>query len=245
MKKWFMRLGIGILVLVLLAVGGFVIWGSNPLGPMPEAEAAMQSGDGVLASDDGWLVFKPVHGDLQTGLIYYPGARVDPVSYAPMARSLAEEGFLVVITPMPINFAFLNPNEAADVIAAYPQISSWVVGGHSLGGAMAAEYLADHPEQFDGFILFASFSAENTNLSQLDLPMLSIYGSEDGSVEEIRKSAGRLPESVIMYEIKGGNHAQFGWYGLQSGDGEARISREEQQQIIIEQVLQFLLNIES
>ncbi|MGC9335419.1 MAG: alpha/beta hydrolase, partial [Anaerolineae bacterium] len=133
-KRWAWLL----LLVPLLAIGGFAVWAYTPLGPMPEALAALQSGAEVQVKADPWLVFKPAGDEPTTGLVLYPGGRVDPRSYAPAARAIAAEGHVVVIVPMPFNLAVTGAGRAADVISAFPQVERWAVGGHSLGGAMAS-----------------------------------------------------------------------------------------------------------
>jgi pimeloyl-ACP methyl ester carboxylesterase len=179
-----------------------------------------------------WLVFHPDDTEPATGLIFYPGGRVDARAYAPAARAIAAEGYLVVSVPMPLNLAFFNANAAADVIAAYPDIKRWAVGGHSLGGAMAAGFSHDHPEAIRGLVLWASYPAEGSDLSERDLAVVSIYGTLDGlaTVDKIEASRSLLPSATRLVAIEGGNHAQFGWYGAQSGDNLATISREKQMQ---------------
>jgi pimeloyl-ACP methyl ester carboxylesterase len=136
---------------------------------------------------------------------------------------------------MPLSLAVFNPNAAADVIAAHSEVTTWVIGGHSLGGAMAANYVYNHPGQVDGLVLWASYPAENNSLADQDsLPVLDVYGTEDGQADELAAAAVRLPSETFWVVLEGGNHAQFGWYGRQSGDGEATISREEQQAQVVQ-----------
>lgn len=245
MKKWIKRIALSIVILVIVATVAFVWWGSNPLEAMPEATAALESDDSVLSIPKKWIVFTPLKSSPEIGIILYPGGHVDPIAYAPLAREIAVEGNLVIIPRMPLNLAVFDINVADEIIQANPHIKTWVIGGHSLGGAMAAEYVAANPSAVDGLFLWASYSAEGTNLSALsNLRVLSIYGTEDGEVEAIRISRERLPENTLWIEMEGANHAQFGWYGEQSGDGIATISREEQQEIILENTLSFLQSID-
>jgi pimeloyl-ACP methyl ester carboxylesterase len=221
-------------VVVLVGVGVFLVWANTPLGPMPEAEIALQSDDQVTVTLDPWITFEPAVTDgtaVETGLIFYPGGRVDARSYAPPARAIAEEGYLVVIPPMPLSLAVFNPDAASDIIAAHKEVVTWVIGGHSLGGAMAANYVYNNPRLIDGLVLWASYPAENNSLAlRSDLPVLNIYGTNDGQAEELWEARDRLPPETQWMVIEGGNHAQFGWYGRQSGDGEATITREQQQE---------------
>ncbi len=225
-------------VVLLLILSGFFVWALTPLGPMDEALEALESDGYVKVRTDRWLIFEPVESEFDTGFVIYPGARVDPRSYAPTARDIAEEGFLVVIAPMRLNLAVFSPNAASDVIDSFPEIDTWVVGGHSLGGVMAARY-ADRNE-VHGLVLWASYPADD--LSDSNIPVISIYGSNDGltTVEDIEDSKEDLPPDTRYVEIEGGNHAQFGWYGDQRGDNEASISREEQQEITVNETVEFL-----
>ena len=208
---------------------------------MPEALAALESDAQVNVTTADWMVFTPIDAEATTGVIIYPGGRVDPRAYAPLAKEIARAGYLVILPPMPLNLAFTGINVADEIMAAYPAVENWYVGGHSLGGSMAAEYVAANPAKVDGLFLWASYSAESTDLSAIPtLQVLSVYGTEDFSVEDIRVSRQRSPKDVVWVEMDGGNHAQFGWYGLQPGDGVATITREAQQAWILEETLAFI-----
>jgi pimeloyl-ACP methyl ester carboxylesterase len=208
---------IGFIVFILLAGGAFIVWGSTPSAPMAEALAALESDQKVLVQADDWLVFQPSGKPPQVGMIYYPGGRVDYRAYAPYARAVAEQGFLVVIVPMPLNLAVIAPDRAAEVIAVFPEVEQWAVGGHSLGGAMAARYAFLNPQQVRGLVLVASYPADSNRLDGTDVQVLSLFGTQDGlaTVEKIETSAQLLPQDTLYFPIEGGNHAQFGWYGEQ------------------------------
>jgi pimeloyl-ACP methyl ester carboxylesterase len=226
------RVLLGIAVVFLLALAAFTVWAYTPLGPMPEALAALESDDQVQVTEQPWLTFRPVGMEPTAGLVFYPGGRIDPRSYAPAAHEIASRGYLVVIVPMPFNLAVFGANRAADVIATYPQIQHWAVGGHSLGGAMAASYLYGRPAGADGLVLWASYPAGNNGLADRALAVTSVYGTADGvaTPDTIAASRPLLPPDTRWVPIQGGNHAQFGWYGPQPGDGTATISREAQQE---------------
>lgn len=240
------KLLLALVVLVGAFSLGFIIWGSTPAHPMPEAISALASSDAVTVQTGKWLVFEPAGSTSSTtGYIFYPGGRVDYKAYAPMAKSLAQKGFLVVIPRMPLNLAVFGINKAADVIAAHPEISHWVMGGHSLGGSMAANYVYEHPDQIDGLVFLASYPADNNNLSNYSGSVLSISGSLDGlaTPAKIDHSKGLLPKGTVWVSIEGGNHAQFGWYGPQKGDNAATISLEEQQSAVIQNTLELLKKV--
>lgn len=220
-----------ILGAVLIAAA---IWFLIPMGPPDGTPAALLDGDDVRVEEDPWLTFAPVDGST-TGLIFYPGARVHPESYAPAARAIAEEGYLAVVVPMPLNLAVLSPNRAAQVIDAHPEIERWVVGGHSLGGAMAAQFANTRRTVIDGVVLWGAYPGANTSLRNAGHTVVVVYGTRDciSTEEEILAGTVRLPEDATVIAIEGGNHTQFGWYDGQPGSCAATISLEEQQSIAI------------
>ena len=238
---------IAFVIVVLVAIGIFVIWAETPLGPMPEAEAALQSDAAVQVETKPWYTFTPTGEVKDTGFIIYPGGRVDPRSYAPEARAIAEAGYPVVLVPMPLNLAVFGAGKAADVIAAHPEVTRWAIGGHSLGGAMAANFIAKNPDSMGGLVFWAAYPASSDSLSGFDsLAVTSISATNDGlaTPDKIDASRPLLPASTRWLPIQGGNHAQFGWYGPQPGDGTATISREEQQAQTVEATLAVLQEID-
>jgi hypothetical protein len=229
---WFI---VGITVLVI----GFVGWGSLAAQPMETAKQSLVSNEIVKVMVGNNLVFEPISSTANIGYIFYPGGKVDYRAYAPYAHALAEKGYLVVIPKMPLNLAVFGINKAKDIIANYPTIEKWVIGGHSLGGSMAANYLAKNPDQISGLILLASYPASTDDLSQYKGIVTSISASLDGLATKDKIGASRplLPASTNWVVIQGGNHGNFGWYGNQKGDNMATITREVQQSIVIENSL--------
>lgn len=242
MKTW-QKVLLAVVVVLLLAVAGFLVWAYTPLGPMPEALTALESGATVDVTTTPWYTFQPTGESRSTGLIIYPGGRVDPRSYAPTARAIAEQGYPVVLVPMPLNLAVFGIDRAAGVMSAMPEVEQWAIAGHSLGGSMAANFIRNNPDAMDGLALWASYPAGGDDLSgRLDLAATSIYGTADGvaSMEDVLGGAPLLPPDTVWVPIEGGNHAQFGWYGPQSDADVATISREEQQAQIIAATLALL-----
>lgn len=241
-RPWLLLL----LVPVLLAAG-FVVWASTGPAPMPEALAALQSDDQVLVQEEPWIAFSPAGMEPSVGLVLYPGGRVDPRAYAPAARALAAEGYQVVIVPMPLNLAIFAPDRATEVMASFPEIGRWAIGGHSLGGAMAARFAHLHPDAVQGLALWASYPAAGNDLSDREVAVTSIFGTLDGVAtgEEIAASRSLLPPDTTWVPIEGGNHAQFGFYGPQQGDNEAAISRLDQQEQIVSATLDLLAQVDA
>ena len=230
-RRWGLLLLLAASVVLATTVIGFTVWALTPSGPSDEALAALASDDAVLVTADGGsFVFSSQHDEPTYGIILYPGGRVDARSYAPLARELALRGYLVIVPRMTLNLAVFSPDRATEAIDSNPQIRGWAVGGHSLGGAMAASYADDNPQRVEALVLLAAYPAGSADLSDSDLTVVSIYGTEDGVLSEARftEGIGLLPGDTAYVEIEGGNHAQFGSYGLQAGDGVATIEPHDQ-----------------
>jgi hypothetical protein len=240
------KIGITLAIIIVLFISDFIIWGLTPQTAQSIALGGMQSNQDVSVSQVGkWTVFTPTAQQPETGMIFYPGGHVDARSYAHLLNEISAAGYQVVLAPMPLNLAFLGLNQASEIILEFDQIDQWVLTGHSLGGAMSVQYAKNNPNTLDGLILWGSYPAKNSDLSDQDLAAASIYGTLDGlsSLEEIEATKPLLPSGTQFIAIKGGNHAQFGSYGFQKGDLEAAISPEEQQKLIVEATVQFLESI--
>lgn len=237
-RRWLPRVGLALLAALVLAVAGFYTWTRVArYTAFSEAVAVAQQAE----RERGWTVFAP-DGAASAGIVFYPGGLVDPVAYAPLLQRLADGGALTVLVPMPLDLAVFGIGRASGVIEAFPEVATWAIAGHSLGGAMAAEFVKRHPDDVAGLALLASYPAAGTDLSTWTGSALSIYGSENGltSPDEFAASRVRLPPGTELIEIDGGNHAQFGHYGPQAGDGVATIGREAQQARTAEALLAFV-----
>ena len=238
MRKVIRVVGLTLAVLALLVPAAFYGWTRVArYAAFPEAVAVARSAERL----HGWYVFAPSEAPSEApsaGLVFYPGGLVDAEAYAPLMRRLADEGLLTVLVPMPLELAVFGVGRAARVIEAFPQVETWLIAGHSLGGAMAAEFVKGNPEAVAGLVLFASYPAASTDLSTLSIRVVSTYGTENGVTqpEGFEASLERLPPGTELIVIEGGNHAGFGHYGPQSGDGVAGIDREEQQRQTAEAV---------
>ncbi len=239
---------IGLVLITFLGAGAFVYWANDASQPMPEALAALKSDDTVEVQQvNDWLVFQPTGQAPKVGLIIYPGAKVDYRAYAPTARAIAAQGYLVVITPVLLNLALLDSNAAQPIIAAYPQIQMWALAGHSLGGTAAAQFAAQsapaNSGKIKGLIFWASYPAGD--MTQWNGKVLSISGTLDGlaTPAKIEDNKKLEPSTTQFVPIAGGNHAQFGYYGPQPGDNAPTISREAQQQQIVAATVAFLQSL--
>ena len=190
----------------------------------------------VIQKNDECIVFTPEKPE--RGFVFYPGGKVEHTAYAPLMKALAAEGFFCVLVKMPFNLAVFDVNAADSVIEEYTNIDEWYIGGHSLGGAMAASYASKNADKLEGLILLAAYSTEDLNGSGLNV--MQIQGREDGlfwdDMEEVKKYQPNLPDDFSQLCIEGGCHAYFGSYGEQKGDGKPTITPEEQ----VRQTVEFI-----
>ena len=188
--------------------------------------------------EDGTLVF--TQEEAETGLIFYPGDKVEYLAYQPLMQAFTAEGILCVLVEMPFNLAVLDVDAADGIQEEFPKIEEWYIGGHSLGGSMAASYVADHTDEYEGLVLLASYST--AELADSRLNVISIYGSEDKVLnrEKYEKNQTHLPADFTEYVIDGGCHAYFGVYGHQDGDGTPTISNQQQIEITAQQLADWI-----
>ena len=224
--------------LLLILIGATLIYllTGNYSADKDAIAAFAVGGVSEYEDDDGNMIFEP-EGGSEVGFIFYPGGKVDHEAYIPLMRELAEEGVFSVLIDMPFNLAIFDTGAAEDPIERYDNISSWYVGGHSLGGAMAASYAADNTSRLSGVVLLAAYSTE-----ELSLDTLSVYGSEDKVLDMDSYNEYLCNLKGVLYEhvIEGGCHAYFGMYGEQSGDGTPTITPEEQIMITTDLILHFI-----
>ncbi|MHC9043792.1 alpha/beta hydrolase [Microbacterium saperdae] len=219
-----------IAVVLVLGIGGILVWSQvGVMAAEPEALATVRENPDITVTDahEG-IVLAPADGDSEIGVVFIPGAKVDPWAYAAILQGLAEDGMTVVITRPWLNLAFFDLRGLDSFTSAAPDIDTWAVGGHSLGGVRACQLAADA----DALLLFGSYCA--TDVSDTDLAVLSIAGSEDGlsTPEKIADARHLLPADAELVEIPGASHASFGDYGPQAGDGTPTISDEEMHQTV-------------
>ncbi len=206
----------------------------------PQVEEIINAQQGVKVSKgDYWKVLPKEKKN--TGFIFYQGARVEIRAYLPLAVKIAKAGYPVFLPRMPLDLAVLKSEAASEIIEDYSELE-WTIGGHSLGGAMAARFAAQNSDQVSGLVLLAAYPASGDDLSKLDIEVLSITGEKDGIINKnkLQKRKNLLPKETDWVEIKGGNHSQFGYYGLQDGDSKAEISRKRQVAITAQEIIEFL-----
>ncbi|ARK21717.1 alpha/beta hydrolase [Sporosarcina ureae] len=228
-KSWKFKLFIGLAIFLLIIAVGFFVFASFYYKAQSYAEDHLQSDSEVTVENEKELVFEPTSNKKNIGFIFYQGAKVEAEAYAPMAKELAKEGYTVVIPHLPLKMAIFSPDRADKVIRKHPEITTWAIGGHSLGGVTASDYALRH-DKIAALVLLASYPGSHTDLSETSVDVLSIWASRDevADAKAIKAAKASMPSDAKFLEIKGGNHAGFGDYGEQKGDGKATISNEEQ-----------------
>lgn len=235
-----------IVVAILVAGLGVTAWFIRPQQVMSGASDSLEGTEAITVSEfeldnvEG-ILLKPVEGAKGVSVIFYPGARVPAKAYAPTALEIAREGYEVYLVKMPLNLAILGWEKAGKVISSRNRARRWVLAGHSMGGAMAARFISKTDYPVSGLVLWAAYPPEGSGFSS-SLKVLSITGGKDEiiSEEKVERSRTQFPESAEFFEVEGGNHSQFGWYGFQSGDGQATISRRRQTEIVARLTTEFL-----
>lgn len=227
MKKRLKIILISLLLLLVLMGGGFLIYASDYYRADETANAILQSGQAEVRDD--MIILRPEEMS-GSALIFYPGAKVEYTAYLPILEKLRQNGIASVLMKMPFNMAIFSVNAADKAFDELSGIDHWFIGGHSMGGAMASSYAAGHQEKVKGLVLLGAYIYG-------DVPpkdALTVYGTLNADLEK------HIDYTDNLVIIQGGNHAQFGNYGVQKGDPTALISREEQQDIAVQAILSFI-----
>ena len=226
-KKW--RLAGGSVLLLLVILGGAFFWYVSDYYRAEDVALEVMAQDSGITVQGDLTILTPTY-PTDTAIIFYPGAKVEAEAYLPLLDQIRRTGVACILVHMPFHMAIFDANAAEEVIAQFPEFQHWYIAGHSMGGAMASKFAADHPDQVDGLILmgayiYGDYPEEKT---------LTIYGSLNQSVED------HIDYTENIVEIEGGNHAQFGNYGPQKGDPAAAISAQDQQAQTVAAIEAFL-----
>lgn len=226
-KKWLLAGGIVLLVLAILA--GAFFWYVSDYYRAEDVALEVLAQDSTIKEQGNLTILSPSYST-DTAIIFYPGAKVEAEAYLPLLDQIRQLGVTCILVHMPFHMAIFDSNAAEEVMAQFSEYQHWYMAGHSMGGAMASQFAAGHPDEVDGLILlgayiYGDYPEEDT---------LTIYGSLNQSVED------NIDYTENIVEIEGGNHAQFGNYGPQKGDLPATITAQEQQKQTVEAIKAFL-----
>jgi len=228
MKKRIKIILIVFLSLIVILTGAFLIYAADYYKAEPIVEELINNNDSIIVNDDYTFLKSSVESD--TAIIFYPGAKVEYTAYIPILYKLSQNGINCILVKMPFNMAIFDSNAADEIFSLFPDIENWYIGGHSMGGAMASSYASDNQDKLEGLILLGAYIYQ-------DYPeenALTIYGTFNSNLEKNID----YTENIVI--IEGGNHAQFGNYGKQKGDPDATISTEQQQDIAVDAILDFI-----
>lgn len=227
----------------------FVSWTLIAIRPLGEARAALQSNDRVrIAQTDTHITFVPADHQATTGLLFFAGALVDPIAYAPIMRTVAEAGYPAALVKLPRRGAFGGADgpevltRGVNTTMSVSEVRKWVLAGHSRGGEVASRLAQTNAPSFVGLVLIGTSHPRDISLADSRLPVTRIYGTRDtiADVEKLERNRQNLPAVIRDVRIEGGNHSQFGYYGFQPGDWQATITREEQQRMTVAAILDAL-----
>ena len=232
MKKRLKTIITVIISLVILLAVAFSIYVSDYYRADEVANATMQSEE-IMRTKENIIILSPsTPGD--SALIFYPGAKVEYFSYLPILEKITKStGITCILVKMPFNMAIFGTNAADNIMGQFPDVKNWYISGHSMGGAMASDFASKHQDKVKGLILLGAYVYGNYPAEKA----LTVYGSFNTSV------AQKITYTDNIVVIEGGNHAQFGNYGKQKGDHDATISSEEQQDIAVEAIKEFLVKM--
>lgn len=238
MKNRKVRIVLAAVAAVLIMAAAGVVFYINDYYHSVSVEQYLENSDEVTVLHIGTGFWFDGPGT-QEAVIFYPGAKVETSAYSPLMYKLAQEGIDCFLVEMPCNLAILDIDRADDILENY-HYEEWYMAGHSMGGAMEAVYAQKNSDRLTGLIFLAAYSAND--LSETDLKVLSVYGSNDGvlNMEKVIKGRTLMPPSYEEICIEGGNHAQFGSYGEQAGDNAADITADEQINKTVEYILEFI-----
>ena len=229
-----------ILLLVAIFIGVVLVKKRPALQPTETYQEIFSDTEIKIANDNGVSILPRAGGACKAGIIFYVGAQIEPSAYIPLLARLAQHGYACFIPKLTSNMASMEQNAADQIIGEHPEIKTWYLAGHSMGGYTASGYVDDHRNDVDGLILIAAYTSRD--LSDTDIPMLSVYGDNDGVLNKGRyeKSKNKNSRDFEEHILAGANHAQFGDYGKQPRDYDATISAEDQQRQTAEIILDWL-----
>lgn len=229
------------LLFLCLVIGGYFFIESKTYEAMPKAMEEFKQENVVV--EDKVIIFNPISEPV-ANLVFYQGGLVETESYAVLGHLLADEGIRVFMPKMSMNLSILNINAFDNIYKKYNDGNDWFIGGHSLGGASASIYVSKNKDiDIKGIFFLGAYPSENSDLSQLPLSVVSINATNDQIINNTSylKTKSLLPSNTVFVDIKGGNHSNYGYYGLQKGDGESEISREEQHEQVVNALLEMIV----
>jgi hypothetical protein len=221
---------VSLLSLIAILLLGFYMYTLDYSKSDDSVKALISTSNNIEVDKNITTVTSTIQTDESIGLIFYPGGKVESSAYLPLLEKISQRGITCFLVDMPLNLAIFDLDAATTVMESHSEIDRWYLAGHSLGGAMASSYVKDNYENLDGLILLAAYP-----LNDAPIDTICIYGSFDTVLDQTK-----LDGVSNKFEISGGNHAYFGNYGKQKGDGVAAITREEQQDITLNKIMEFI-----
>lgn len=212
---------IGALIVVLLLAGGGLIY-------LNLDQYQAQLATNYALESDGNTLYKL--NSSSVGFIFYQGGKVENEAYSYLSQVNAN----VFLLDTPFNLSIFTINAAAEIIDQYQEITTWYVGGHSLGGSTAFLFANNADVKIEGIVYLGSYPTEVNQFKQL-----AIFGDQDGLLN-YQDYLNLFDQDDTIIIISGGNHANFGEYGPQTGDNQALIEPASQRLQVIEAINLFI-----
>lgn len=231
-------LKVSVVIILLLLLVAWIFIKLKTYNSMEQAKEIMKQEN--VIKENNTIIISP-EGDVEANFVFYQGGLVETESYAVLGEQLAKKGIRVFIPYMPFNLAILNTDVFDKIYEKYDNDKDWYIGGHSLGGASAAMYVKKSSKPIKGLIFMGAYPSDSSDLSKQDIRVLSIRAMNDKimNIDNYNKSKDLLPDSTDYVNLNG-NHSNFGYYGFQKGDGESSISREEQHNLVVDEIVEFM-----
>ena len=219
-----------IVVLLLSCILFFLQWALRPMKPTQDFVSTIEEEGLTLVKKRFGHLLQKKDGNEKLGIIFYPGGRILPMAYLPILKQIALKGFPVYLVKMPLNMAIFDYKRAIKIIDKHLEFNAWVIGGHSLGGAMAVHLVKRVPHKFKGVFLWGAYPSSKDDISDIKVPVLTVFGNCDGvtTIEKIDECRHLFPTHAQWECLDGGNHAQFGCYGIEKKDKPAQLSQSSQ-----------------
>jgi hypothetical protein len=224
----------------------FFIWNWTTYQSRNLPETTFTEDDKVtVVKSDEKITFAPNNSIYQHEIIFFQGGLTDPKAYAPLCRKIAENGFTCHLIKMNWRMPLWDYKKIEFIFDL--KNGNYIIGGHSQGAKMAAQFVFENPNLMKGLFLLGTSHPRDFDLSNRILPTIKLYGEFDGlaSVSEVMENKDKLPKNVSLIAIKGGNHSQFGYLGKLLTDDKAEIDVEEQQRLTLEALVDFFKKIQA
>lgn len=239
MKKYIYR---AVLAIILVPILWFAVWAKIYYHATVSFVDQINSNTWLtIVENSKHIIISPISWQVSYTLIFYPWAKVESQAYMYKLWSIALAHNITIIIDKPLAHLQIFRINNADSF----MWDRFIIAGHSLWGAMACEYVRNHPDRISGMILMWAYC--DSDISDLTwLQTLSFAAANDGliSPNEMKTYDHNLPPDHTMYILTWAVHAQYGNYGAQDGDGVSSISDDEVLQQLSDEIGRYISSLD-